>query len=106
MGIFKRMLGGKIKTGSSFNKSYGPESLHDLLIKAKIRGGSSTANLSSSDLAKFEKIISTHAKYIPAGGKFSSRTKYLMRMKGHKLWKKNEISLEDLKDFKKIITAL
>lgn len=106
MGIFKRILGGKVKTGTSLNKDYGPESLHDLLIKAKIRGGSSTANLSHSDLAKFEKIISTYAKYIPAGGKFSGHTKYLMKLKGHKLYKKNEITWEDLKDFKKIIDAL
>lgn len=106
MGIFKNILGGKVKTGSQFNKSYGPESLHNLLVKAKIRGGAQTANLSSGDLKKFENIIGKHAKYISPGGDFSGYTKYKMRMEGHRLYKKNQISWEDLKDFEKIVKAL
>ncbi len=106
MGIFSSIFKGKIKTGASFNKDYGPESLHQLLIKAKIRGGSQTANLSSQDLKKIEKIIAKHAKYLPPGGKFSGYTKYRMKMEAYRLYKKNEISYEDLQDFKRIIKAL
>jgi len=104
MGIFKSILGSKIKPGYEFNESYGPESLHELLVHAKIQGGSQTANLSDDDLKKFEKIIAKHAKY--SRGKFSGYTKYRMRMEGHKLYNKNEISWEDLKDFKRIVNAL
>jgi len=106
MGIFKNILGGKVKTGGQFNKSYGQESLHYLLVKAKVRGGAQTANLSNDDLKKFEKIISKHAKYITAGGKFSDHIKYKMRLEGNRLYKKNQISWEDLKDFEKIVKAL
>ncbi len=107
MGIFKNIFGGgQIKTGSQLNKSYGPDSLHQKLSEAKIRGGSQTANLSSTDLKKFEDIIAKHASYLPPGGKFSGHTKYKMRMEAHKLFKQNEISWEDLKDFEKIVKAL
>jgi hypothetical protein len=106
MGIFKSILGGKIKTGNQFNADYGPDSLHRLLVRAKIRGGSQTANLSDADLKKIEKIITKHAKYIPAGGKFSGYTKYRMKTEIYRLYKKNEISWEDLEDFKRIVSAL
>ncbi len=106
MGFFSSIFKGKIKTGSAFNHNYGPESLHQLLIKAKIRGGSQTANLSKQDLKKIEKIIAKHAKYLPPGGKFSGYTKYRMKMEAYRLYKKGEITYEDLKDFKRIIKAL
>jgi len=107
MGIFKNIFGsGQIKTGSQLNKSYGPESLHQKLSHAKIKGGSQTANLSSADLKKFEDLISKHASYLPPGGKFSGHTKYKMRMEAHKLYKQNQISWEDLKDFEKIVKEL
>jgi hypothetical protein len=107
MGIFKNIFGGgKVKTGGQFNKSYGPESLHDLMMKAKIRGGSQTANLSKQDIKKFEDIIAKHAKYLRPGAKFSGHTKYKMKMEAHRLYKKNEITWEDLKDFEKIVAAL
>ncbi len=106
MGFFSSIFKGKVKTGSAFNQHYGPESLHQLLIKAKIKGGSKTANLSKQDLKKLEKIIAKHAKYLPRGGKFSGYTKYRMKMEAYRLYKKNEISYEDLEDFKRIIKAL
>ncbi len=107
MGIFKNIFGGgQIKTGSQLNKSYGPDSLHQKLSEAKIKGGSQTSNLSSTDLKKFEDIIAKHASYLPPGGKFSGHTKYKMRMEAHKLFKQNKISWEDLKDFEKIVKAL
>ena len=107
MGIFKNIFGsGQIKTGSQLNKSHGPDSLRRKLSQAKIKGGSQTANLSASDLKKFENIIAKHASYLPPGGKFSGHTKYKMRMEAHKLFKQNKISWEDLKDFERIVKAL
>jgi hypothetical protein len=107
MGIFQNLFGsGKVKTGGQFNRTYGPESLEDKLIEAKIKGGSSTSNLSHTDLKIFEDIIAKYAKMVPAGAKFSGHTKYKMRMEGHTLFKQNKISWEDLKDFEKIVKAL
>lgn len=107
MGIFQNLFGsGKVKTGGQFNRTYGPDSLEDKLIHAKVKGGSSTANLSHTDLKIFEEIIAKYAKMLPAGAKFSGYTKYKMRMEGHKLFKTNKISWEDLKDFEKIVKAL
>jgi hypothetical protein len=106
MGFFKNILGGKVKTGSGFKSTYGEDSLHKLLMKAKYRAPSTMANVSTEELGKLEKLIGKYAKNLSTGSGFSGNTKYRMKQDVYKLWRKDEISEEDMKDFKKIIDAL
>lgn len=106
MGFFKSIFGGKVKTGSGFKSTYGQDSLRQLLLKAKYQAPSTMANVSQEELRKLENLISRYAKNLPTGSGFSGRTKYLMKQDAYKLWRKNEISKQDLADFKKIIDAI
>lgn len=107
MSIFKNIFSqDKIKTGSGFKSTYGPDSLHRILRRAKVRYPATFGNLTQQELYKIEKLITRYAKRLSTGTGFSSHTKYRMRLDAHKLYKKGKISYEDLKDFKKIIDAL
>ncbi len=106
MGFFNSFFGGKIKTGSNFKSTYGEDSLHRLLHRAKNSHPSTLGNVSYKELDKLEKIIAKYAKSLPTGTKFSYHIKYRMKQDVYKLWRQHEISEEDMKDFKKIIEAL
>jgi hypothetical protein len=107
MGIFKNIFGqDKIKTGSSFKRNYRPDSLHRILRRAKVRYPATFGNLSRKELDKIEKLITRYAKRLSTSMGFPYHTKYRMKLDAHKLYKKGEISYEDLKDFKRIIDAL
>jgi len=106
MGLFNKFFSSKIKTGSNFKSTYGEDSLHRLLRRAKNSAPSTLGNVSYEELDKLEKIIAKYAKNLPTGAGFSYHTKYRMKQDVYKLWRKNEISEEDMKDFKKIIEAL
>lgn len=106
MGIFNKYFGGKVKTGSGFKQSYGPESLHKILRRAKYNSPSTLGNLSTKDLDKLEKLIASKARRLPTGASFGYHTKLYMKRTVSKWWRKNEITKEDLKDFHNIIDAL
>jgi len=107
MGIFKNYFGGgKIKTGSSFNESYGPNSLHRILRRAKAHSPSTLSNVSYKDLDKLEKMIARKAHNLSASSGFSYKTKWRMKQETAKWWRKGEITKEDMKDFNKIIDEL
>lgn len=107
MGIFKNFFSKKpVKTGSGFKSTYGQDSLHEILRDAKRSMSSTLGNVSYEELDKLEKVIAKRAKRLPTGAGFSSYTKRYMKEDVYDLYKKHEITEEDMKDFKKIIDAL
>ncbi len=107
MGIFKKYFGdGKIKTGNSFNKNYGPDSLHRILRRAKANSPSTLRNLSYKELDKLEKMIAKRARSLSTSSGFTYKTKWRMKQDTAKWWRKAEITKEDMEDFNKIIDEL
>ncbi len=107
MGLFQNIFSKKpVKTGSAFKQNYGQDSLHEILRDAKRSMHATLGNVSYEGLDKLERIIAKRAKNLPTGTGFSSYTKRYMKEDVYKLYKKNEISEADMKDFKNIIDAL
>ena len=107
MGIFKKYFGGgKVKTGGGFNKSYGPDSLHRTLRRAKAHSPSTLRNLSYKELDKLEKMIAKYARRLSTSSGFSYKTKWRMKQETAKWWRSGEITKEDMEDFNKIIAEL
>ncbi|MGB0757685.1 MAG: hypothetical protein ACPGO5_04495 [Patescibacteria group bacterium] len=107
MGIFKKYFGNnQIKTGSDFKQSAGYDSLHNLLRRAKANAPSTLGNVSYEELDKFEKLIAGTARRLPTGAGFNKYTKYRLKRKVDRLYRKHSISNEDRKDFYDIIDAL
>jgi len=107
MGIFSKYFGGKkIKTGNNFNQDYGPDSLHRIILRAKVHSPQTLRNLSYKELDKLEKMIAKYAKSVSTTSGFSYKTKWRMKQETAKLWRQGEITKQDMEDFNKIIDEL
>ena len=108
MGIYESLFGSSTdsrhaKHGRSLHSD---KSFKSALKKFRLRvyGGSAGLNLSKAEADLIYKTVSPYFKRLPTGKKLSTSNKRNISYKFYKLYKAGDLSYEDYKDAKKILS--